>query len=76
MAAAGPGNLSPNASNPDEVDFHQLRLFMVNHCNSLPDIAQQVSPDIESDTICEYVHNNHDLPFTFHRLRLLCHLPP
>ena len=75
MAAVTTPTLSPEASNPNEIDFHQLRLYIEEHFANLPDSMTKLSHNLESHAVCRHLEQNQICPpfFTNHECTAICH---
>ena len=54
MATPNTPSLSPDAVNPNDVDFHKLRLYIEEHFRGLPDSMKLLSRNLESQSICPH----------------------
>ena len=65
MATPNTPSLSPDAVNPNDVDFHKLRVFIEEHFRHLPDSMQLVYQHLETDSICPFYHRHRICPSLF-----------
>ena len=65
MATPNTPSLSPGAMNPNDVDFHKLRLFIEEHFRALPDSMQLVTRHLEADSICPFYVKHRICPSLF-----------
>ena len=75
MATPNTPSLSPDAVNPNDVDFHKLRLYIEDHFRALPGSMRLLTTNLESQSICPFdqrrkicpsLFTNHHCSATYH----------
>ena len=65
MATPNTPSLSPDATHPNDVDFHKLRLYIEEHFRALPDSMQLITHHLEADSICPHYLSHRICPSLF-----------